>query len=183
VSCSKTGCNSHFHLKDVLLTASLSSREAVGKEDCETVLWSCLQIQSQFLADSVANVRAVLFIDEESWIIHKHANHWINFIHMVLWLNLKESSEGIIIHISNLACERRRTVAMSPHSTSLELCGRGMLWVAYHCFPHSDFGKNSRGLLWRGQWRMNIDGFKFSLTIQLLWYEFDAGIRGFSLHH
>lgn len=69
---------------------------------------------------------AVLFTEEESWIIHKHANHWINLIHMLLWLNLKDSSVGIIIHISNLAGERR-TVAMSSHSTSLELCGRGML--------------------------------------------------------
>lgn len=69
---------------------------------------------------------AVLLIEEESWIIHKRANHWIISIHMVLWLNLKDSSVGIIIHISNLAGERR-AVAMSSHSTSLELCGRGML--------------------------------------------------------
>lgn len=69
---------------------------------------------------------AVLLIEEESWIIHKHANRWINLIRMVLWLNFKDSSVGIIIHIFNLAGERR-TVAMSSHSTSLELYGRGML--------------------------------------------------------
>ncbi len=125
---------------------------------------------------------ALLIIEEETWIIHKHANHWINLIHMVLWFHLKDSSVGIIIHISNLAGERR-TVAMSSHSTSLELCGRGMLWVSLFLSLFVKFAWSITIMSLKGHWRIDIYVSKFSLTIHLQWNERDAGKRGFSLHH